>query len=411
MAVELAKVSLWLTTAAAGKPLSFLDAHLRCGDAVIGAVIKGWEGLPKPLQNARDAEDADNVERLTLFDIQQPDLAAVIRVRRDLAASPSDDRLQVRAKEERFARLISSDDFQRLRDLGDWWVAPFYLDDFRGQPSVWREGRRQIESGYPSPYPGIEGLQNRVLGYIRKDIRPFHWEVEFPEVFFDADGGRRPNAGFDAIIGNPPWEGINFKPAELFGRFDPSYALLRAKAEKLQRQADLMERTNVADAHQNEIQKLSSVKNFIKNSGIYRMLYAHGIAFNYYRIFLEHELGLLAPGGRIGITIDSGVASGASTAEHRRELLDHCTIDHFVLCDNTNGIFPIHRSEQFLLLVARKGGATDPLPFTSGVSQLAHLLDLESRTLPIQRATLAALDPDGLAIPEPEILLSSASSA
>ena len=150
----------------------------------------------------------------------------------------------------------------------------------------------------------------------------------------------------------------------------------------------------------NEIQKLSSVKNFIKNSGIYRMLYAHGIAFNYYRIFLEHELGLLAPGGRIGITIDSGVASGASTAEHRRELLDHCTIDHFVLCDNTNGIFPIHRSEQFLLLVARKGGATDPLPFTSGVSQLAHLLDLESRTLPIQRATLAALDPDRLAIPD-----------
>ena len=92
------------------------------------------------------------------------------------------------------------------------------------------------------------------------------------------------------------------------------------------------------------------------------MLYAHGTTFNYYRAFLEHDLALLAPGGRLGVTIDSGVASDAATAEHRRELLDHCTIDQFVLCDNKNGIFPIHSREQFLLLVAGKGGATDPLP-------------------------------------------------
>ena len=56
MAVELAKVSLWLATAAAGKPLSFLDAHLRCGNALIGATIDGWDALPAPLRSSRDAD-------------------------------------------------------------------------------------------------------------------------------------------------------------------------------------------------------------------------------------------------------------------------------------------------------------------------------------------------------------------
>ena len=184
-------------------------------------------------------------------------------------------------------------------------------------------------------------------------------------MFFDATGARRPDAGFDAIIGNPPWEGITFKAAEFYGRFDPSYALLRTKADKQQRQAELAGRPDVAEAREEEDRKLDGVKSFIKNSGLYRMLYSHGTTFNYYRAFLEHELALLAPGGRLGVIIDSGVASDAATAEHRRELLDHCTIDQFVLCDNNNGIFPIHRSEQFLLLVAGKEGSTDPLPFTS----------------------------------------------
>jgi len=400
MAVELAKVSLWLATAAAGKPLSFLDPHLRCGNALIGATIEGWDAIPPPLRSTRDADAGRIPDQESLFDLAQPDLTAVIRTRQYLAASPSEDRLQVRAKEHDFARLINGEDFRRLRALGDWWVAPFYRDDFRGNPAVWGEGRRLINSSQPSTEPAMAALFEQVRRQIRDDIRPFHWEIEFPEVFFDAAGARRADAGFDAIIGNPPWEGITFKAAEFYGRFDPSYALLRAKAEKLQRQSELTGRASVAGAREDEDRRLDGVKSFIKNSGLYRMLYAHGTTFNYYRAFLEHDLALLAPGGRLGVIIDSGVASDAATAEHRRELLDHCTIDQFVLCDNNNGIFPIHRSEQFLLLVAGKGGSTDPLPFTSGISRLDHLSDVASRTLPVPRATLTALAPETLAVPD-----------
>ena len=69
MAVELAKVSLWLATAAAGKPLSFLDAHLRCGNALIGATIDSWEALPPPFRNTREADTEPGREQISLFEL------------------------------------------------------------------------------------------------------------------------------------------------------------------------------------------------------------------------------------------------------------------------------------------------------------------------------------------------------
>ena len=400
MAVELAKVSLWLATAAAGKPLSFLDAHVRCGNALVGATLASWESIPTVIRGTRDPGPDQGHAMPTLFDLPAPDLRTVIGTRKRLAADPSDDRLQVRAKERAFARLTDGDDFRRLRDLGDWWITPFYSEDFRKDAAVWRRARGLIESGQPFAEPGIATLFDQTRRYIRDEIRPFHWETEFPEVFFDEDGQRRDDAGFDAIIGNPPWEAITFKAKEFYGRFDPSYAFLKTKAERLARQAQLNDRSEITEASGEEERKLDGVKNFIKNSGQYRLLYSHGTTFNYYRAFLEQALALLSDSGRVGVIIDSGVASDAATAEHRRELLEHYTISQFVLCDNKNRIFPIDSREQFLLLVAEKSGVTDPLPFTAGVDRLEDLLDLADRTLPIPQQVLKSLAPETLAIPD-----------
>lgn len=398
MAVELAKVSLWLATMAAGKPLSFLDAHLRCGDAVIGASLHTWEGVPTPAQGGRASNGAplDEEQQPSLFDLPPPDLASLIKVRRRLANTPSDDRLDIRDKEQSFARLLRGDDFKRLQALGDWWVAPFFEpEQLKRNSAQWLSGRIDIEHGN-----ALKAHLSGITDSVRERVRPLHWEIEFPEVFFDAGGERRADAGFDAMIGNPPWEAITFKAAEFYGRFDPSYSVIKTKDQKLRRQSELNGLLDVAKAKLQVDTHLAGVKSFIGKSGSFRMLYSHGTTFNYYRTFLERELSLLSPRGRIGVVIDSGVVSDAATAEHRRELLERCSIEQFVLCDNVNGIFPIHRSEQFLLLVAKVGGTTDPLPFTSGVAKLDHLLELEQRTLTIPRVTIEALAPETLAIPD-----------
>ncbi|AJE81745.1 restriction/modification enzyme [Streptomyces albus] len=405
MAVELAKVSLWLTTAAAGKPLSFLDAHLRCGNAIIGASIDSWEGVPVPAQGGRVQRGIAAVDDLqeSLFAAEEPDLSSLVRIRQALAHEPSEDRLDVRGKEKRFARLLGGDDFKRLRNMGDWWVAPFFYPEYlKSNSGQWLSGHNNLKNG-----DALRADLAELPSEVHSIIQPFHWEIEFPEVFFDSNGERRTDSGFDVLIGNPPWEGITFKSAEFYSRFDPSYTLLKKKDPKLARQAELDTRPEVAAAREEADRILAGVKSFIKGSGIYRMLYSHGTTFNYYRTFLERELAMLAPNGRIGLVIDSGVVSDAATVEHRRELLERCTIEHFVLCDNVEGLFPIHRSEQFLLLVAAKGGTTDPLPFTGDVSKLEHLMDLDRRTLEIPLSTIEALDPENFSIPDtrdPELL-------
>ena len=203
MAVELAKVSLWLATAAAGKPLSFLDAHLRYGNALVGATVDDWESIPLVIRGAHNVGPDQGYGQETLFDLPGPDLRSVITTRQYLAMTPSDDRLQVRAKERDFTRLTAGDDFRRLRDLGDWWVTPFYSEDFRKDAATWRLARWNIEYGRPFEEPNMVALFEQTCRYIRDEIRPFHWEIEFSEVFFDEAGVRRGDAGFNAIIGNP----------------------------------------------------------------------------------------------------------------------------------------------------------------------------------------------------------------
>ncbi|MGI8810546.1 MAG: Eco57I restriction-modification methylase domain-containing protein [Acidimicrobiales bacterium] len=392
MAVELAKVSLWLATAAAGKPLTFLDANLRCGDALVGADLVTSSTTPPPARaGRRDVGEA--AAMLPLFE-RQPAVALrdVLRGRLDLAAGPSDERTQVQAKARRWAALLADPEWARLRALGDWWVAPFYVPALRRAGGRWSAVRDRISR------EGAEGAPPEARD-IRHEVNPFHWELEFPEVFFTAEGERRPDAGFDVIVGNPPWEGVTFKAAEFYGRFDPTYAFLRTKEDKAARQAELDRRVDVKEARVAADSRVESLKAFIKTSGVYRMLGVKG-TFNLYRAFLERELALLSPRGRLGLTIDAGLVGDAGTQYHRRELLDACVIDRFVLVDNVNGIFPIHRSEQFVLLVAGRGGCTDPLPFSVGVDRLEHLNDLQRRTVPIKRAVIDALAPETTAIPD-----------
>ena len=83
-------------------------------------------------------------------------------------------------------RLISGDDFRRLRDLGDWWVAPFYSEDFRKDAAIWRLGPLATSStASRSRARHRPPCSTQTRSYIRDEIRPFHWEIEFPEVFFD----------------------------------------------------------------------------------------------------------------------------------------------------------------------------------------------------------------------------------
>jgi hypothetical protein len=152
-----------------------------------------------------------------------------------------------------------------------------------------------------------------------------HWTLEFPEVFYGSDGEPLDAPGFDAILGNPPWEMV---------RGDSGGDQAR------------VERRNVA----------AQLTRFARRSGVYRAC-AAGHA-NQYQLFLERSISLLRPGGRLGLVLPWGLASDHGSAALRRLLFEHCVTDAIVGFENSSGIFPIHRGVKFLLLSASPGGPT-----------------------------------------------------
>jgi hypothetical protein len=195
LAVELAKLALWLETVAANQPLTFLDHHLRHGNSLIGARLDRMGALPgaDPLRAAGFADKA----------IQQ--LPVLLELLEQIRGQPSDTAQQVKAKEELHRR------FERAREpfrlLASLWCSKFAAP--RGEGLADDEYQQALELvGQPVKFKKLATetwFKEALAGAERPDFRCFTWELEFPEAFFRGTG-RQPNAGFDAVIGNPPYD-------------------------------------------------------------------------------------------------------------------------------------------------------------------------------------------------------------
>ena len=163
----------------------------------------------------------------------------------------------------------------------------------------------------------------------------FHWPLEFADIFFDQHGAARPRPGFDAVIGNPPWE------------------MLRADGDGA--------RTDDAPA----------LTAFVRQSGLYPSCNRGHV--NLYQPFLERSLALTRRGGRVGLVLPWGLAADAGAAALREHLLQRTAVDSLVGLDNAEGLFPIHRGLRFLVLVASPGGAPRQIRARFGVRHATEL--------------------------------------
>jgi len=375
MAVQLARLSLWLATLAADRPLTFLDHHLQTGDSLLGAWLSHVRCAPVR-RSGRLTHD-DNA--LPLFDEAgiANALSAALPVRFSLADLPGDTIEQVRTKERALAALNGRDtSLSKWRRVADVWCAPWFgKDDDIVPASAFGALSDAILTGAGALPARVSHQYLEMTAAIARSHRLFHWELEFPEAFFDREGRRLSDAGFDAVIGNPPWDMV---------RADAGSSESRAQSRHA----------------------ASTLIRFTRDSGAYAAQ-SDGHA-NRYQLFLERSIALTKPGGRLGMVLPSGLATDLGSAALRRHLFAQCDVDALVGFDNQQGVFPIHRSVRFLLVTAARGAPTRTIACRLGERSLAALESIGDEspatstwfTVRVTPGLLHHLSGDGLAIPD-----------
>ncbi|MCI0526701.1 MAG: BREX-1 system adenine-specific DNA-methyltransferase PglX, partial [Nitrospira sp.] len=191
MAVELAKLSLWLFTMDRGRPLSFLNHHLRCGNSLIGAWIKDLGKLPEFDRSGKPKKKQIAVDQGNLFEYQFK--AKVPHMIRDVFGIMKQETLTYQDIQAKKALDHAVEEMKRpFKNVADMWVGSFFGEAIRDYDAILSNvamvrGRRSI---------------------VAEERRFFHWELEFTEVFFDEKGRSLAEVGFDAVVGNPPYGGL-----------------------------------------------------------------------------------------------------------------------------------------------------------------------------------------------------------
>ena len=184
VAVDLAKLSLWLVTLAKDLPLTFVDHALRTGDSLVGMAERqiaafDWKGAT-PDVFAGDATKAA--------------LGEVARLRKAIRARGEEDE----GAEELWK--TAERELSAVRLYGDLLAAAFFEE---AKPAARERRRREIAAHVSAGDAEKHRSWVQTLQDAERPLAPFHWEIEFPEVF------RRGNPGFDALVGNPPFAGKN----------------------------------------------------------------------------------------------------------------------------------------------------------------------------------------------------------
>lgn len=185
------------------------------------------------------------------------------------------------------------------------------------------------------------------------DALTLDWKTKFPDVF------NRENPGFDAIIGNPPWEVIKPNSKEFFSFWDPLYRRY-SKKEAKKIQEDLFTKDHHIEHLWNGVlEQYKQRSEFLRDSKVSGFYHQGTGDLNNYKLFTELSYNILRDQGRCGLIIPSGISSDAGTKPLRKLLIAKTHWEMLFSFINHKLIFPIHRSYKFSCIIYQKGGKTE----------------------------------------------------
>ncbi len=394
MAVELAKVALWLHTFTVGAPLSFLDHHLLCGDSLFGGKVRHIaEELSKLKGSLLQQGDLHQVEsarlvmdtigNLTDIDIAEAHRSKALMDSINNALHPMRRTLDF-FQAQRWAGKAEAKDYQQT------WVALLaqeYGDnllesvDFLAK----RKGNLPTERERHAHATMQRALQRAEQEHF------LHWELAFPTVWQEGRPGMR---GFDAVIGNPPWDRMKLQQVEWFAerKSEIAKAARASDRKKLIAQLEAVNDPLWQDylAAQAAAEAASRVA---RECGDYPLL--SGGDTNLYSLFVERAQALIHPRGLVGLLCPSGIAADKGAAEFFRGISGTGRLAALYDFENKKIFFPdIHASFKFCALIF--GGVQRTVP-TAHCAFYLHTLeeaDDPARALHLTAQDFMAVNPN-----------------
>ncbi len=348
LAVELAKLSLWLESYAEGLPLTFLDHRLVQGDSLAGPFFAQLETLPV---------GGGQLDPLLARDVTAL-LAAALRAAltevRALQATVGRDAADLALKEGAKCRLDAA--LHPLRQLARAWSGATMLDQ-RGADDEFLALAQLVAATGSWPAK----LTRRQAMLLAAGTAALPWDLTFPEVFQpDTDGAG--TGGFDAVLGNPPWDIVQQNSKEFLAGFDLSILDAPTKREARGKQARLLKDPAIAAAFQ------AYQENFAQQHRMVNRLYAHqkvsvsgqptGGKLDTFRVFAERSLQLAGPQGTTGMLVPSSFHANEGATGIRRLYLQETDLRLCLSFENRRKLFDINVRQKFALVVARRPGPT-----------------------------------------------------
>ena len=370
MAVELARTALWLEAYTPDRPLTFLDHHLRCGDALLGvldpAILEN--GIPDKAFNVLSGDgkavvaaikktNRDALKAIARADHQSRHMLSLgLRVEggnANLESLPDDTLAALDAKRTAFAESESRIAASRARLAADIFVAAFVLpktpENAKTLPTsqdLW------LVLNGDAPRQGVAELASQAA----KTAQAFHWWQAFPQV--------RAKGGFAVLLGNPPWEVSQMGEEEYFTARAPSIAALPCERRKRAITALEVENPGLWRTYVIDCQKIEAANTFFREGGRFPLTAVGKL--NTYPLFAETFAQLVSEEGRAGFIVPSGLGTDDSTKRYFQHLVATRMLSSFYGFDNARRIFPaVHPDTPFALVTLGR---------TEDKAKLAHYL-------------------------------------
>lgn len=383
MAIELARMALWLEGFEEGRPLGFLNHHLQVGDALLGltdlSVLE--QGISKDAYKALSGDDKEVCKQLAASNrqalkqleamrktpqfslplAQEDSLSSLQRIE----SLPQNSLQEIAAKESAWREFLQQTRTSPLRNAADMLVAAYLLPKLpHTQQQIPTTASLLLELISDADSHNVQHLAQRKAALDAcQHASVFHWPLAFPQVF--AQGG------FDCVLGNPPWEVMQMGEEEFFATRAPEIAALQGAKRKIAIEQLETENPQLWEEFIWESQRVAAANEFVRTSGRFPLTAVGKL--NTYPLFAETILQITKhPDGYAGFIVPTGIATDDSTKAYFGYIAQSERLVSLYDIENREKLFPAVDSRmKFCLITLGQAQQAEFVFFATQVSQLS----------------------------------------